>query len=201
MVLTNNQSINANPLKIKIMKTLSLVLTMLLFLNTQIFAQESNYSVTGTIFNEADYSVIVGAIITIKTNSMIFKARTDKNGYFEINNLKEGIYSYSVDYDKFMFSKNGYFKLGSFQYNKTKYLSIRLINHQNRNTNAVYTISSPIPKAPNQNINAIAAYVRGVDSRNGETPSIKGARPENTAYYIDGVRVNYFTGELIIGKQ
>jgi hypothetical protein len=50
-------------------------------------------------------------------------------------------------------------------------------------------IINPLTKAPNLNINTIAAYARGVDSRNGETPSIKGSRPENTAYYIDGVRI------------
>jgi len=55
--------------------------------------------------------------------------------------------------------------------------------------------------APNQNINAIAAYMRGVDSRNGETPSIMGARPENTAYYLDGVRLAGMDQSIaIIGK-
>jgi hypothetical protein len=56
-------------------------------------------------------------------------------------------------------------------------------------------------RAPNHNINAIAAYMRGVDSRNGETPSIMGARPENTVYYLDGVRLAGTDQSLtIIGK-
>ena len=60
---------------------------------------------------------------------------------------------------------------------------------------------NPLLRAPNQNINAIAAYMRGVDSRNGETPSIMGARPENTAYYLDGVRLAGMDQSLtIIGK-
>jgi hypothetical protein len=43
-------------------------------------------------------------------------------------------------------------------------------------------------KMPNRNINKIAATVAGVDSRNGETPIIRGA-VGGTAYFIDGVRV------------
>jgi hypothetical protein len=62
--------------------------------------------------------------------------------------------------------------------------------------------NNPLVTAPNQNINMIAAYVRGVDSRNGETPTIRGARPEGTAYYVDGVRIaGVNTGEIIIGKH
>jgi hypothetical protein len=43
-------------------------------------------------------------------------------------------------------------------------------------------------KMPIRNINKIAATVAGVDSRNGETPIIRGA-VGGTAYFIDGVRV------------
>lgn len=44
---------------------------------------------------------------------------------------------------------------------------------------------------PQRNVNAVAGTISGVDSRNGQTPNIKGARQEGTAYYVDGVRV-YF---------
>jgi hypothetical protein len=37
--------------------------------------------------------------------------------------------------------------------------------------------------------NSIAGLTAGVDSRSGATPTIRGARPDGTAYYIDGVRV------------
>lgn len=39
-----------------------------------------------------------------------------------------------------------------------------------------------------RNINSIVGVIAGIDSRNGETPNIKGARAEGTAYFIDGVR-------------
>lgn len=44
---------------------------------------------------------------------------------------------------------------------------------------------------PQRNVNTVAGLVAGVDSRNGNTPNIKGAGREGTAYYVDGVRVYY----------
>ena len=42
-----------------------------------------------------------------------------------------------------------------------------------------------------RDINAVASTVAGVDSRSGtnETPSIRGAGPAGTAYFVDGIRV------------
>lgn len=46
-------------------------------------------------------------------------------------------------------------------------------------------------KMPTRNINCIAntTSAPAVDSRAGTTPTFRGARPDGTAYYIDGVRV------------
>jgi hypothetical protein len=44
-------------------------------------------------------------------------------------------------------------------------------------------------RLPQRNVNAVAGIVAGVDSRAGQIPNIRGARPEGTAYYIDGIRV------------
>lgn len=183
------------------MKTLSLLLMILLSSNAFIFAQETNYAVTGTIYNEDTYEALENTVVTIKSKSAIYQTKTDKNGYFEITNLEEGSYTYIIESKDFIFNKTGYFTLSPYQHNKTKYLSIKLIDHKNRNFSKIYSIAAPIAKAPNQNINSVAAYIRGVDSRNGETPSIKGARPENTAYYLDGVRLAGMDQSLtIIGK-
>lgn len=48
-----------------------------------------------------------------------------------------------------------------------------------------------IIKMPTRNINNIANTVAGVTSVNGGTPTFRGARADGTAYYIDGVRVNF----------
>jgi hypothetical protein len=55
----------------------------------------------------------------------------------------------------------------------------------NKNTKT----SKEIMALPQRNANAIANTVAGVDSRAGATPTIRGARADGTAYYIDGVRV------------
>jgi hypothetical protein len=52
----------------------------------------------------------------------------------------------------------------------------------------VKTIGDPI-KLPTRSINGIANLAAGVDTRAGATPTFRGARPDGTAYYIDGVRV------------
>ena len=180
------------------MKNRYIIWMLLMLCSSAIFAQKANYSVNGSIYDEDTYSPVKNAIVTIKSNSKTYQVFTNSRGGFEIDNMEEGIYTYAVEAKDYMFTKTGNFTITSSR--MVKYLNIHMINYSNRNIHG-YVITNPIIKAPNQNINSVAAYIRGVDSRNGEMPCIKGARPENTAYYIDGVRVNYFTGEVIIGKQ
>ncbi len=46
-----------------------------------------------------------------------------------------------------------------------------------------------IMRLPQRNANMVANTFAGVDARAGGTPSIRGARADGTAYYIDGVRI------------
>ena len=46
-----------------------------------------------------------------------------------------------------------------------------------------------IMRLPQRNANMVANTFAGVDARAGATPTIRGARADGTAYYIDGVRV------------
>lgn len=168
------------------MKNRYIIWMLLMLCFSAIFAQKGHYSVDGGIYDEDTYSPVKNAIVTIKSKSNTYRVCTDSRGSFEIDNMEEGFYTYVVESKDYMFNKTGNFTITSSR--MVKYLNIHMINYSNRNIHG-YVITNPIIKAPNQNINAIAAYIRGVDSRNGETPSIKGSRPENTAYYIDGVRV------------
>ena len=61
-----------------------------------------------------------------------------------------------------------------------------------------YCISVPAKAefAPIYDINKKAGMSRQVESRFGEVPVIAGARPEGTAYYIDGVRIRSVEFEL-----
>jgi hypothetical protein len=49
--------------------------------------------------------------------------------------------------------------------------------------------AAKIMALPQRNVNAVANLTAGVESRSGATPNIRGGRSENTAYYIDGIRV------------
>lgn len=51
----------------------------------------------------------------------------------------------------------------------------------------------PLINLPQRNINSIAGLNAGVVSVDGNTPNIKGARADGTAYFIDGVRVYAFS--------
>ena len=59
---------------------------------------------------------------------------------------------------------------------------------------SVYS-SEDIKQMPTRSINKIASMTLGVESKNNETPIIKGA-VGGTAYYIDGVRIRTGTISL-----
>lgn len=178
------------------------------------FAQNSNLmfnQVKGSITNDY-YNKIENVTVTIYNSQSMYQTLTDSNGNYSFAQIPFGNYKISYiknnlkgENDTLIISNktdllvrnktlgNLYYSTNCHFYTNTSYGNII--------PNFVPPSITYINKAPNQNPNAIAAYMRGVDSRNGETPSIKGARPENTAYYIDGVRVagieeNY----SIIGK-
>ena len=182
------------------MKTF-LLINLLLLVNIGFGQKRKNYQLVGNI-SEYGNSPINNVVITLNNNNKLYQTKTDSNGNYCIKNLECGVYSIIYKND-FMCLKYYNFSIDS---NCTKDILVRqscanYFQSLKPIMGRFISNSCPLQRKPNQNINAIAAYFRGVDSRNGETPSIQGARPENTAYYIDGVRVNYFTGELIIGKQ
>ncbi len=191
----------------KIMKNLNILWLLFVLISNQILAQKT-MSITGKITDLENSKTIENATVILVGNGNVYQIISDKNGRFEFKNLQKGTYNIYTSLESYLSNE----KAGIILTTKSLDVSIGL-NKINRIVQKTYSYVprpiryynsyylSPFAQAPNQNINAIAAYSRGVDSRNGETPSIKGARPENTAYYIDGVRVNYFTGEVIIGKQ
>lgn len=66
--------------------------------------------------------------------------------------------------------------------------SVPLISKDETSTGASIT-SEEIAKMPNRNANAVATTVGGVFSQDGERGSVRGARGDATAMFIDGVRV------------
>lgn len=193
-------------------------ITWLLFLiisGTTVLAQKINLCIRGTITNADSNIYIQNAIVILSGNGKTFQTKSNAKGEYTFTNLSVGIYNiYAYKKDYITFEQTAIQLVSS---KKEIVLQIDL-RHKNANKPLIaqrpissiryysYIVKrypyNPLVTAPNRNINMIASYVRGVDSRNGETPSIRGARPEGTAYYIDGVRIAAIeTGEIIIGKH
>lgn len=72
----------------------------------------------------------------------------------------------------------------------TDFIQHNPISQVVQNTGKQYS-GEEITKMARRDVNGIASTVAGVNSRPGtnETPSIRGASPSGTAYFVDGVRV------------
>lgn len=180
---------------------------ILLLAGRVIFAQNTKTTlnkISGTVTDEINLS-LANATITIFDNNKLYQTQTDSSGNYCIASIPNGEFVMlikSMNYEEqnqiISLNKN----VSSISIQDFSLFSSRQICTMSicRGWRAQEPIN-PLLRAPNQNINVIAAYMRGVDSRNGETPSIMGARPENTAYYLDGVRLAGMDQSLtIIGK-
>ncbi|MBJ7429437.1 MAG: carboxypeptidase regulatory-like domain-containing protein [Bacteroidia bacterium] len=184
---------------------LPFTLSMIMLLVGQIvFAQNTQTAlnkISGTVTDEINLP-IPNATVTIYDNNKLYQTQTDSYGNYCVANVPNG------EYVMFVNTENYEQQIQFISFNKN--ISINSIQDFSLfSSSQTCTMSvcrgwrvqepiNPLLRAPNQNINAIAAYMRGVDSRNGETPSIMGARPENTAYYLDGVRLAGMDQSLII---
>ncbi|MFA9214507.1 MAG: carboxypeptidase-like regulatory domain-containing protein [Candidatus Methylacidiphilales bacterium] len=196
---------------------LPFTLSIILFLFGQIVLAQNTQTVlnkiSGTVTDEINLP-LTNATVTIYDNNKLYQTQTDSNGDYTFTQIPLGNYKISFikeylkgEHDTLIISNNTDLLIRNKILSNLYYVS-NCHYYSNKNTSYGNIIPNFVPPsisniniAPNQNINAIAAYMRGVDSRNGETPSIMGARPENTAYYIDGVRIAGMDQNLtIIGK-
>lgn len=187
---------------------LPFTLSIILLLVGQIILAQNTQTVlnkiSGTVTDEINLP-LANATVTIYNNTKLYQTQTDSNGNYCVANIPNGEYNLivkSISYEE----QNQNLHLNNLSMNLTQDFSLFSSRWGCSYFSCITRVQSierinPILRAPNQNINAIAAYMRGVDSRNGETPSIMGARPENTAYYLDGVRLAGMDQSLtIIGK-
>jgi hypothetical protein len=184
--------------------TLSIIL---LLVGQMVLAQNTKANMnkmSGTVTDEINLP-LANATVTIYDNTKLYQTQTDSSGNYCVAGIPNGEFVMlinSINYEE----QNQIISL------KKNISSISIQDFSLFSSRQTCTMSvcrgwrvqepiNPLLRAPNHNINAIAAYMRGVDSRNGETPSIMGARPENTAYYLDGVRLAGMDQSLtIIGK-
>lgn len=208
-----------SPTKNQIMKLPFTLSILLLLIGQIVLAQNTKTTlnkISGTVTDEINLP-IPNPTVTIYDNIKLYQTQTDSNGNYCVANIPNGEYSLKINYLNLMPMKDTLLMDGSTTNRFVKNVFPSNWGYYIYGTRVEgvtfmgcgIEIYKPIEQifvrfnnaAPNQNINAIAAYMRGVDSRNGETPSIMGARPENTAYYLDGVRVSGMNENLtIIGK-
>jgi hypothetical protein len=171
--------------------------------------------ISGTVTDEINLP-LANATVTIYDNTKLYQTQTDSNGNYCVASVPNGGYSIKINYLNLVPMNDTLLMDGSItnRFVKNVFPSnwgyyIDGVKVEGVTFGCGIEIYKPIEQsfvrfnnaAPNQSINAIAAYTRGVDSRNDETPSIMGARPENTAYYLDGVRLAGMDQSLtIIGK-
>lgn len=199
---------------------LPFTLSIILLLVGQIILAQNTQTVlnkiSGTVTDEINLP-LANATVTIFNNNKLYQTQTDSNGNYCVANIPNGEYNLKISYlnlvpinDTFLLdgSKTNRLITTIFPSNWGYYIDVNRVQPVTF-MGCGFEVYKPIEQtfvrfnnaAPNQNINAIAAYMRGVDSRNGETPSIMGARPENTAYYLDGVRLAGMDQSIaIIGK-
>lgn len=187
------------------MKNRYIIWILLMLCSSAIFAQNKtpNYgSLELKIIDAVTKKPIEFAIIIIQSTTYKKSQPSDKNGEVKFDSL-------AADKYDAMISFVGYRKLmlTDIPINADKITSRTIALESNTATQLhalmIHDKAQVIDKddptqnsfrkiqtKPTQNLNAIASYSRGIDSRNGNSVNIRGSRSDNTAYYIDGVRVS-----------
>lgn len=186
------------------MKRIYLLLAALIGLSALATAQSNLGVLDGKVIDANSKKPIEFALVIIEGGGGIKKSKySDKEGDFTFSAIPAGQYNITVSiigYQKttiqdvpvkgdnkitsrtITLEQSGKNVLGAAVVRGDKAV---LIDPDDPNQNNFKDIN----KKGTQNINAIAGISRGVDSRGGGAPNIRGSRSENTAYYIDGVRV------------
>ncbi len=183
------------------MRRIYLLLAALIGLSALATAQSNLGVLEGKVIDDNTKKPIEFVLVIIEGGGGIKKSKyTDKDGEFEFTAIPAGLYNISVSlvgYQKIVMQDvpvkgdnkitTRTFSMSNKNLKEVEVLGnkVQLIDKDDPNQNNFKNIN----KQGTQNLNAIAGISRGVDSRGGAAPNIRGSRAENTAYYIDGVRV------------
>ena len=189
------------------LKNLKLVITTFLLSAGFAFAQTGTGSIKGTVTDKITGEVLPFVkVIVYQGDQQKGFASTDFNGDFLISSLSPGDYDVEfrfVGYQPFrsngvVVSSDKYTLLGDIKIGQTTEMlevvevvtyAIPLIDKDGGSSGG--TVSrEDISKMPTRDATGIASTVGGVYSAEGSgTLSIRGARSEDTYYYIDGIKV------------
>ncbi len=137
-----------------------------------LFAQNkavATYQINAYVNYENSGNSLINTDITIIGNNKLYQTSTDSNGHFCLQGLEAGFYevmvntkdSYKEYFDFFVHNYNVEVDFELYEHITTSYICI----HQLK----TYPPPHHLVKAPNQQIEALAAYQRGVDYRYSNT--------------------------------
>ncbi len=168
-----------------------------------LFAQQG--ALKGKVIDKTTKEPVPFANIVLENNgTMIGGATSDFDGNYQIKPIPPGKYSLKATYIGY---KTVIVNGMAISADKTRFYDIvmtptsetldeveivdytvPLISKDETSSGASVT-SEEISKMPNRSANAVATTVGGVFSKDGERGSVRGARSNATAMYIDGIRV------------
>jgi len=183
----------------------NLLLTLGLILTTGLMLQAQQGALQGKVIDKDTKEVIPFANIVLDNNgTQVGGTTSDFDGNYTIKPIPPGKYDLKatfVGYKTVVIQgitiASDRISFYNIEMNSTAEMlevveivdyKVPLIEKDNTASGASVT-SEEIAKMPNRNANAVATTVGGVFSQDGERGSVRGARTDATAMFIDGVRV------------
>ena len=185
------------------LKKFTLLVLSFLLTTTVVMAQTS---LEGRIVTEDGEGALLATIALYKNGVLIVGSETDFDGYYAITNLDPGTYDVEARYTGFTPKRINGVVINA---NQANYLDdiilssgvlldldievvdykVPLIKKDETSTSTIVS-AEKIRNLPVKDINSIAAQAAGIASQDGGEVNIRGARSNQTNYYLDGVRVN-----------
>ena len=185
------------------MKKFTFLLLGLIMISTSIFAQTS---LEGKVVDDTGEPVILGDVALYQNDRLVTGTQTDFDGYFAISNLDPGTYDVQASYIGMQTTRINGVIVNANQANRLAEVvlstgvllnevvvvdyKVPLIEQDATSTGGIVT-AEKIRNLPVKNINSIAAQTAGIANQDGgDDINIRGARSNQTNFYIDGIRVN-----------
>ena len=162
-------------------------------------------SLEGKVTDDSGEPILFGDVAIFLNDVLVTGTQTDFEGNYSLSNIDPGTYTVQASYVGYQTKQVAGVVVVA---NKANRLNITLtsgvmlqeievvdykvplIEQDNTSTGAIRT-AEQIKNLPVKDINSIASQAAGLSSNSdGNEVSIRGARTNQTNYYIDGVRVN-----------
>jgi outer membrane receptor for ferrienterochelin and colicin len=183
-------------------KRFTLMLFSVVLTSISIMAQTS---LEGRVVTDGGEPVIFAAVALYQNDRLVTGTQTDFDGYFAVTNLSPGTYDVEASYVGLQTTRVNGVVVNANQANRIEDIilaegvlidevvvvdyKVPLIDKDATSTGGIVT-AEKIRNLPVKDINSIASQTAGIASQDGGDINIRGARSNQTNYYIDGIRVN-----------